>query len=210
MKPMKTGILHFIAFVIIFSSFISGCTPKARYERRLKHELATGVRYDSLFMGLYLGMPEKDFYTHCWKLNKRGLIRQGSNNTTVEYQMRNELKYPATMNFYPSFIDNRIAEMPVKFAYSGWAPWNQKLSSDSLQVDVIKWFEKKYGNHFMKIDHPDRGSAYIKLNGNRRVTVFKQNDMNVWAIFSDMSVVKEMNNTSGQGIIPDDTTKVLK
>ncbi len=68
------------------SSVISGCTPKAKYERKLKHELAKGVRYDSLFLGLYLGMPEKDFYIHCWELNKKGLIRQGSNNTTVEYR----------------------------------------------------------------------------------------------------------------------------
>ena len=207
---MKTGVLRFMIFLMIFSSVISGCTPKAKYERKLKHELAKGERYDSLFMGLYLGMTQKDFYTHCWKLNRQGLIRQGSNNSTVEYQMRNELKYPATMNFYPSFMDDRISEMPVKFAYSGWAPWNQKLSSDSLQIDLIKWFEKKYGNHFMKVDHPERGSAYIKVNGNRRITVFKQNDMNVWAIFSDMSVIKEKDHKSGIPNIPEDSTQVLK
>ena len=90
---------------MIFSSVISGCTPKSKYERKLKHELAKGVRYDSLFLGLYLGMPEKDFYIHCWELNKKGLIRQGSNNTTVEYRMEDELKYPGIMNFYPSFVD---------------------------------------------------------------------------------------------------------
>ena len=207
---MKTGVLRFMIFLMIFSSVISGCTPKTKYERKLKHELAKGERYDSLFMGLYLGMPEKDFYTHCWKLNRQGLIRQGSNNSTVEYQMRNELKYPATMNFYPSFMDDRISEMPVKFAYSGWAPWNQKLSSDSLQIDIIKWFEKKYGNHFMKVDHPKRGSAFVKINGNRRITIFRENDINVWAIFSDMSVMKEKADSTGTGITPDDTTNVLK
>jgi len=207
---MKTGVLRFMIFLMIFSSVISGCTPKAKYERKLKHELAKGERYDSLFMGLYLGMTQKDFYTHCWKLNRQGLIRQGSNNSTVEYQMRNELKYPATMNFYPSFMDDRISEMPVKFAYSGWAPWNQKLSSDSLQIDIIKWFEKKYGNHFMKVDHPKRGSAFVKINGNRRITIFRENDINVWAIFSDMSVMKEKADSTGTGITPDDTTNVLK
>ena len=207
---MKTGVLRFMIFLMIFSSVISGCTPKAKYERKLKHELAKGERYDSLFMGLYLGMTQKDFYTHCWKLNRQGLIRQGSNNSTVEYQMRNELKYPATMNFYPSFMDDRISEMPVKFAYSGWAPWNQKLSSDSLQIDIIKWFEKKYGNHFMKVDHPKRGSAFVKINGNRRITIFRENDINVWAIFSDMSVMKEKADSTRTGITPDDTTKVLK
>ena len=205
---MKKGILKLLALLIISISVIYGCSPKSRYERRLKQELAKGVRYDSLFLGLYLGMPEKDFYMHCWTLNQKGLIRQGSNNTTVEYQMRNELKYPGIMNFYPSFVDSKIAEMPVKFTYAGWAPWNKRLSSDSLQLDVMQWIKKNHGNSFMKVDHPKRGSAYINLEGNRRITVFKENDMNVWAVFCDMSVMKELYDTSRIGNIPADSTKI--
>ncbi len=124
---MKKNIVKLLALLIISVSVIYGCSPKSRYERRLKHELSTGLRNDSLFLGLYLGMPEKDFYIHCWELNKKGIIRQGSNNTTVEYRTKDELKHPGIMNFYPSFVDSKIAEMPVKFTYAGWAPWNQKL-----------------------------------------------------------------------------------
>lgn len=208
---MKKVILKLIIFLIMLSSaLISGCTPREKYEKKLKRELASGVRYDSLFMGLYLGMTQKNFYLHCWELNRKGLIRQGPDNRTVEYQLRNELKYPATMNFYPSFVEGKIAEMPVKFTYSGWAPWNMKLSSDSLQTNVLKWYEKEYGNHFIKVDHPKRGSAYVKINGNRRITIFRENDINVWAIFSDMSVMKEKTDSTGTGITPDDTTNVLK
>jgi len=207
---MKTVIVRFMALLIILSSVIYGCSPKARYERRLKNELATGVRYDSLFMGLYLGMPQKDFYIHCWNLNRQGLIKQGPGNTTVEYQLKSELKYPGTMDFYPGFVEGKIAEMPVKFIYSGWAPWNNKLSSDSLQADVLQWFEKKYGDRFMKVDHTKKGSAYIKLNGNRRITIFKEDEMNVWAVFTDMSVMKEINDTSGTGNIPKDIINDLK
>ena len=92
-----------LMLLLISLCIISGCSPRAKYERRLKHELASGVRCDSLFMGLYLGMPEKEFYTHCWQLNKKGLIRQGESNTTVLYNTKDELKYPGTMNFYPRF-----------------------------------------------------------------------------------------------------------
>lgn len=207
---MKRVIVRFMTLLIILSSVIYGCSPKARYERRLKNELATGVRYDSLFMGLYLGMPQKDFYIHCWNLNRQGLIKQGPGNTTVEYQLKSELKYPGTMDFYPDFVEGKIAEMPVKFIYSGWAPWNNKLSSDSLQADVLQWFEKKYGDRFMKVDHTKKGSAYIKLNGNRRITIFKEDEMNVWAVFTDMSVMKEINDTSGTGNIPKDIINDLK
>jgi hypothetical protein len=196
--------------MFIFGIVFYGCTPKSRYERKLKHELASGIRNDSLFMGLYLGMPEKDFYTKCWKLNHQGLIRQGPKNTTVEYVMKDELKYPCTMDFYPGFVEGKISEMPVKFVYTGWAPWNKKLSSDSLQLDVLHWFKKKYGDQFMKVDHPKRGTAYIKLDGNRRITIFKEYEMSVWAVFTDMSVKNVISDVSRADRIPENITKDLK
>jgi hypothetical protein len=207
---MKTGIVRSIMLLMIFTSVLNGCSTKSKYDSKLKRELSSGIRNDSLFMGLYLGMPEKDFYSHCWELNHKGLVRQGPKNTTVEFILKNELKYPGTMDFYPSFVKGKIAEMPVRFIYTGWAPWNKKLSSDSLQVDVLNWFQGKYGNHFMKVDHPKRGSAFVQLKGNRRITIFKENEMNVWAVFTDMSVMKEASDTSGVGITPADSTKGIK
>lgn len=176
--------------------FLISCSPRARYDRKLKHELGRGVRNDSIFMGLYFGMPEKEFYTHCWKLNKKGLIRQGETNTTVLYIIKNELKYPANMDFYPLFQDGKISEMPVKFVYQGWAPWNNKLSADNLEADILNWYEKTYGKGFIKIEHPQRGTAYVKIDGNRRITIFKQNDTYVWAVFTDMLVSKSWNSTA--------------
>jgi len=158
-------------------------------------------------MGLYLGMPQKDFYLHCWNLNRQGLFKQGPGNTTVEYQIKNELKHPGTMNFYPGFVDGKIAEMPVKFIYSGWAPWNNGLSSDTLQSDVLIWYKKIYGDDFIKVKHSKKGIAYVNLNGNRQISIFKEDEMHVWAVFTDMSVLKEKKDTSGAGSIPYDVTK---
>jgi hypothetical protein len=79
---MKTRLIWFTA-IIISAIVTCGCSPKAKYDRKLRHELASGVRYDSLFMGIYFGMPEKAFYLHCWKLNQKGLIKQGESNTTL-------------------------------------------------------------------------------------------------------------------------------
>jgi hypothetical protein len=196
-----------MALLMILASVTIGCSTKARYERKLKHELGRGVRYDSLFMGLYLGMPQKDFYLHCWNLNRQGLFKQGPGNTTVEYQIKNELKHPGTMNFYPGFVDGKIAEMPVKFIYSGWAPWNNGLSSDTLQSDVLIWYKKIYGDDFIKVKHSKKGIAYVNLNGNRQISIFKEDEMHVWAVFTDMSVLKEKKDTSGAGSIPYDVTK---
>jgi hypothetical protein len=190
---MKLRINWTIA-LLISGCIISGCSPNAKYERRLKNELASGVRYDSLFMGLYLGMPEKDFYMHCWKLNKKGLIRQGETNTTVLYKTRNELKHPGSLNFYPQFINGKIYEMPVVFAYDGWAPWNKQLSADNLELDILSWYKKVYGNGFIEVKHPEHGTAFVKIDGNRRITIFKEDDSHVWAVFTDMLVKKDWNN----------------
>ena len=191
-------LLIILAAGIIFSY---SCTPKARYERKLSRELSTGVRNDSLFMGLYLGMPAKDFYLHCWELNRKGLIRQGQRDTTVEYMMEQELNHPAAMNFYPIFVEGKIFEMPVRYNYSGWAPWNKTLSADSLLLDVLSLYKKNYGKRFMYVAHPEKGKAYIKIDGNRRIAIYKENDLNVWAVFTDMLVDEKKVTESS------DTTK---
>jgi len=207
---MKTR-LNSILMIVISGFIISGCSPRSKYEHMLKHELASGVRYDSLFLGLYFGMPEKEFYVHCWKLNQKGLIKQGESNTTAQYELKDELKYEALMDFYPNFMQGKIFEMPVSFKYKGWAPWNKTLSSDNLEKEVLKWYEKVYGAGFVKIKHPQHGIAYVKIAGNRRITIFIEDDLHVWAVFTDMSVKKDWNNSfSIPENIQNDTTKSLK
>ena len=207
---MKTKI-NWILIILISGIIISGCSPRAKYERRLKHELASGVRYDSLFLGLYFGMPEKVFYVHCWNLNHKGLLKQGETNTTAEYQLKDELKYPALMDFYPKFNQCKISEMPVTFKYKGWAPWNKNLSSVNLQNEVLKWYEKIYGGGFIMVKHHSHGKAYVKIDGNRRITIFVGDDLHVWAVFTDMSVKKGWNDSvSKPENNTSDTTSSLK
>lgn len=181
----------------------SGCSPGEKYNRELARELASGERHDSLFMGIFLGMSEKDFYTHCWELNKEGLIRQGSGNMTVEYEMKDELKHPATMNFYPVFQDGRIVEMPVRFAYNGWAPWNKELSPEKLALDIRDWYEKVYGPGFMTIRHSEHGTAYVKIDGNRRITIFYEPELHAWAVFKDMEAARDTTD-DGRDLFKDE------
>lgn len=165
---------------------VGGCSPGKTYERRLERELASGLRYDSLFMGLSFGMTEQEFYKHCYKLNRDSLVKQGSANMSVQYDINIELEYPATMNFYPKFHDGGIFEMPVRFIYNGWSPWTKELSAANLAKDVKHWYEDIYGKGFVTVEHPMKGEAYIKVDGNRRITIYIENDLYVWAIFTDM------------------------
>ncbi len=204
---MKTRNLILI-FVLIAGSVISGCSPRSKYDRMLKRELASGVRNDSLFMGLYLGMPEKAFYTKCWQLNKEGLIRQGPSNTTVQYEIKNDLKFPVVANFYPRFMHGDIYEMPVRYVYKGWAPWNKKVSSDELELDILNWYKKLYGKGFIKVKHPKWGAAYVKVEGNRRITIFRENEMYVWAVFTDLLARNSpLNQAADTSITKNDSGK---
>ena len=178
---MKWMVLAGIAALIV-----GACTPGKTYERRLKRELASGIRYDSLFMGITFGMTQKEFYEHCWNMNKDSIIKQGSANMSVQYDINEELEHPATMNFYPRFDSGKIVEMPVRFIYNGWAPWTKELSPDKLAKDVKSWYEDIYGKGFISVTHPFNGTAYTKIDGNRRITIYVENDLYVWAIFTDL------------------------
>jgi len=179
--------MKWMVLVVMAVLMMGGCTPAKKYKHELKRGLASGVRYDSLFMGLSFGMTENEFFDVCWELNRDSLVRQGLNNMSVQYQMKDELKYPATMNFYPVFANGRIAEMPVRFIYDGWAPWNKEESATNLALDVKHWYEGIYGKGFITVEHPFKGEAYTKIDGNRRITIYIESDQYVWGIFTDMS-----------------------
>ena len=174
---------------------LSQCSKKARYESMVKAGLESGQRHDTLFLGLTLGMSSEGFYKHCWELNKQGLVRQGDGNTSVLYEMKDEFKSPVDVNFYPSFYKDKIYEMPVKFKYQGWAPWNKQFSADSLQVELTELYKGWYGDGFIEIDHSYKGKAYVKIDGNRRISIYKDMsaDGTVWALYTDMSVIDEVN-----------------
>lgn len=192
--------MKWMVLTTMFALVVGGCSPGKTYERRLKRELASGVRYDSLFMGISFGMTDKEFFEHCWKLNKDSLVKQGTANMSVQYDINEELQHPATMNFYPVFDSGKIVEMPVRFIYNGWAPWNKELSAEKLAVDVKSWYEEMYGRGFITVTHPMKGEAYTKIDGNRRITIYNENDLYVWAIFTDMlsNVEKDSLSTANQ------------
>ena len=121
--------------------------------RLVKKELAKGKRVDSLFLGISFGMTSKTFYGYCWELNKKGIFTDGASNTMVLYKINSALRFPASMNFYPDFYENKIYHMRVIFQYDGWAPWNKAQYADSLLPDILRLYKKWYpgSNEFIKI-----------------------------------------------------------
>jgi hypothetical protein len=171
--------------MFLFLFLLSAC--KSDYEKMVTREMAKPGRQDSIFLGIEFGMTSKDFFAHCWELNKQGLIRQGSQNTTVMYELK-DFKDKASMNFYPTFIDGEVREMPVTFAYENWAPWNKGLVADSLLQEVMPLMEEWYGKGFLKMEHPTSGDIYVRQDKNRRITVKTDKERFVNVMFTDLSV----------------------
>jgi hypothetical protein len=147
---------------------------------------------DSLFLGISLGMDRKAFYDYCWEQNKKKVFTHGPTNLNVEYKLVNELKDPVSMRFYPTFYEDKIYEMPVTFTYEAWAPWNKEYWADSLLVQMLPVFEKWYGDGFKKADHPRLGPVYYKIDGTRRINLFRRDDQFVQAVFTDLEAERKL------------------
>ena len=184
--------------LLIFIACV-GCQQSGteKYKALVKTELASNKKVNDIFFGIKLGMLNKDFYMHCWNMNKQGVFTDGTNNTMVFYKLdHKELSHPASLNFYPEFHEGRIYKMEARFQYDGWMPWNKKLGSDSLLNDVVKLYQKWYptGNSFIKITDEKRGTIYVKVDGNRRIIIGRYDDVDVKADYTDLSVKGEEQN----------------
>lgn len=165
--------------------YISSCgksTNSAQDQRKL----------DSLFLGVSMGMQKKVFYDYCWEMNKQKVFSHGPTNQSVEYKLPDELNSPVFMQFYPSFHNDLIYEMPVLFSYEGWAPWNKEFSADTLLVHIVPLFKKWYGDDFQTLQHKTMGTVYYQMKGNRRINLFVRDDQFVQAVFTNLKVEKEI------------------
>jgi hypothetical protein len=194
------GSIFIVLFMLIACSEDSGMN---KYNDLIKKELASNKRVDSIFLGIHFGMTQQSFFMHCWEMNKKGILTDGNDptgNMTVLHKLGKELKYPASMNFYPDFQDSTIWKMRVDFHYDGWVPWNKALGADSLVQDVLKMYKKWYseGNSFIQIDDEKRGTVYVKVDGNRRITIKKYDDVFVNVDYIDMLVEKRLKKKDGK------------
>ena len=78
--------------------------------------------------------------------------------------------------------------MTATIQYDGWAPWNKHMFADTLVNDVLLLYKKWYssGNPFIKMTDPEKNIFYVKVDGNRRITISKKNDMEIKVNYTDM------------------------
>lgn len=176
--------------ILVFTLVFACQSP---YEKMESEQLASGKVVNDIFLGLKLGMSQKDFFETCWALNKKGLLTNGPTELSVEYQAKMPSGNLARMRFYPKFEEDKIYLMPVEFTYEGWAPWNEDLTAEKLREDVVKLFEEWYGPGFIEVTNEDKSQiAFVKIDGNRRIRIFKKHISVVRAEISDLPIEKKL------------------
>lgn len=182
-------VIHILIITVI--CVLCGCKDN-KYNQLVETELGKNIRYDSLFLGFHFGMTNKDFYTSCWEMNKQGLINQGPNNLSVQYDLDStDFKSLAQLNFYPKFHTKKIYKMPMEFNYKSYAPWDKELVVDTLLLETKNLLEKWYGgNKFILIENEDATKkVWVKVDGNRRIRLFKKDVRMVKAEIADLTIL---------------------
>ena len=166
---MKSKSLVTFIFISLCISFYS-CTSE--YTKAVEAGLKSGIRYDSLFLGMKIGQTRDDFYKTCWELNKQKLISEGPGNMTAKYI---EPVDPATDSlkrkqilFYGIFDENNVMQgMQMTYSYYAWSSWNKDMHANELIKELLAFYEKKLSK---KSFHGSRSwtKRYKSLCQNRR------------------------------------------
>ena len=180
-------------FLIVVIGLFASC--KSEYQQWVSKELATGVRNDSLIMGIHFGMAKSDFYNHCLELNRQNVITNGPENNTAQISIPGYYEDIA-INFYPDFDPDKIHIFRMYFNYKKWSPWNKEYFSDKLLPFVIDYLSKTYNTTFKALKTPNGKPFWLSISGNRQIRVFIRDDKMINVDISDLTVVA--NNPKAQ------------
>jgi hypothetical protein len=83
--------------------------------------------------------------------------------------------------------------MKALYHYDGWVPWNKSLGADSLLPKVVAMYKKNYssGNAFIEMNDKTKGPLFAKVDGNRRIIITKEDDVQVRVEFTDLLMVDQ-------------------
>ncbi len=181
--------IQLFGLLLIGTTFIA-C--ESEYSRTVKKELKTGVVHEDLILGLKLGQTQKEFYDHCWQLNKEKIVSQGPGNRFAKHVMlldsTSQDSKKVEMLFYGIFDEKKIMHgMHMIFSYLQWSPWAKEYQAIALVEDLRKKYLKQYGgNPFIEITIDENVKAYTKVDGNRQILIYPNSDKDVTVKLQDL------------------------
>jgi hypothetical protein len=156
----------------------------------VKSELAKGIRKDSILLGFRFGNTRNEFNGRCFDLNSQHLLTEGAGHS-VQYLFTDSLVHqkPTQIRllFMPAFDDKEIiSNIDLNFSYLAWAPWNRQLYADSLENKVKLLLMRWYGGNEFVIANIGDNKIPVKVDGNRRIVVYRDDPQRVIVRVEDM------------------------
>ena len=191
---LKMTINKVVLFLVYF--LILNCQQESKYSKTLKKEKESGKIFNDLIFDMKFGQTKDDYFNICYELNKKKLITSGGREFSPEYIMypkkENKNSKKIKMSFNGIFDKNNIIEgLNLRFNYYTWSPWNKDYNSSYLIEEIkdtlLVWFP---GNDFFKLDLKDKENfAYIKIDGNRRIRIYKIDAKDIAVKIEDVSKI---------------------
>ncbi len=182
-----------VVLLLVFFLFLN-CKEKSEYAKVLKKEQESGKIFNDLIFDMKFGQTKDDYFNICYELNKKKIITSGGREFSPEYIMypkkENKNSKKIKMSFNGIFDKNNIIEgLNLRFNYYTWSPWNKDYNSSYLIEEIkdtlLLWFP---GNEFFKLDLKEKENfAYIKIDGNRRIRIYKTDAKDVAVKIEDIS-----------------------
>jgi len=183
---MKRRFINISRLLIALSLvLLIGCKKEIDYQTLVETNLSLGQEFNDIIYDIKFGMTSDEFYDYCRELNKEYKAEQGPKKRTVQIEV-DGFSEPCYMLFYPNFINDEIAEMPILFALHQWSPWNKESYSDDIIYEVRDLIEDWYDMDLhLLIDTTDY-PGFVGCKGNKKVTLTIQNDQFVKLLVTDM------------------------
>ena len=179
-----------LVFLLSIGVFFTAC--ESEYSRTVKSELKTGVVHEDLILGLKIGQTQKEFYDHCWQLNKAKIVHQGPGNRFArQYILLDSTAQDAKkvdMLFYGIFDQAKVMHgMHMIMSYVAWSPWAKEYQATILLEELKKKYLREYaGNPFIEITIDEDIKAYAKVDGNRQIILYPSSDKDVTVKIQDL------------------------
>lgn len=170
---------------------LTSCDFYSDYHKVVKSEISKGQINNNLILGFSLGMTKQQYYDRCTFLNKNKIITVGGYNFNPEQILTSNSinTKKIKMSIDPSFDENKIIDgMQLRFSFLGWSNWNTDYQSSVLIYQIKdslnSWLP---GNDFIDVNLEGiRDETLVKVDGTRRIVLYKLNSKDVIAKISNL------------------------
>lgn len=151
-----------------------------RYYEARKSELSKNVRNDTIFLGYYFGMTEREFVDYTLNLKKEGKIYLNLDDIiTYEMEIPDYSKSVVYCTYQPKYFKDKLYKLSIsaKDRYTGFS----KLT----QLQIVSIYSQKYGTDYHIIPgYIEDSEDFIFLNGNLEVEITQGYD-DIRIIYTD-------------------------